>query len=136
MKQYSSNLILLQASAEDVFHYLSDFRNFGRVLPSEINNWQADADSCSFDAPMLGSVSFTYAEKIPVSLIRIVPGAELPVKLAILCKLDEEHNQAMVVVEADLPMMQEMFLGRILQNMADLMAKRLESIRPEDMQTS
>jgi len=135
MKNYSSQVVNLQISTEQAFDFLSDFRHFQKVLPSEITGWEADSDSCSFDAPMIGRVSFAYGQKIPNSLLTVIPSGDLPLKFSITCKLlakGESHN-AQVEVDAEVGGLQEMFLGRILQNIADIMANKLAGLTEDDI---
>jgi ribosome-associated toxin RatA of RatAB toxin-antitoxin module len=45
-------------TAEKLFHFVTDIRNFERFIPNgKITNWQSDKESCSFQVPMLGTVS-------------------------------------------------------------------------------
>lgn len=135
MKKYSSQLVDLQISTVQAYDFLSDFRHFQKVLPSEITGWEADADSCSFDAPMIGRVSFKYGQKIPYSVLTVIPSGDLPIKFSITCKLMEnvEFHKAQVEVDADVGGLQEMFLGRILQNIADIMAGKLAGLTEADI---
>jgi carbon monoxide dehydrogenase subunit G len=51
-------------SAEDVFGFVTDIRNFERFIPrGSVTNWQAERESCSFTVSLLGTVSFRITEK-------------------------------------------------------------------------
>jgi carbon monoxide dehydrogenase subunit G len=53
----------LTSSAEEVFGFLTDTRNFERFIPNDtITNWQAEKESCSFNVSMLGTVSLRLSE--------------------------------------------------------------------------
>ena len=54
----------LSCTAEEVFDFVTDIRNFEQFIPAAtISNWQAEKESCSFSVSMLGTVSFRLAEK-------------------------------------------------------------------------
>lgn len=51
-------------TAEKLFMFVTDIRNFGRFIPAgTINNWSAEKESCSFSVSMLGTVSFRLSQK-------------------------------------------------------------------------
>ncbi len=54
----------LTCTAENVFSFVTDIRNFEQFIPVDtVSNWSAEKESCSFNVPMLGTVSFRIAEK-------------------------------------------------------------------------
>jgi carbon monoxide dehydrogenase subunit G len=64
MSYFESRTGKLTCTAEDVFNFVTDIRNFEQFIPEgNINNWQAERESCSFSVSMLGTVSFRLAEK-------------------------------------------------------------------------
>ena len=51
-------------SADAVFNFVTDLRNFERFIPGgSVNNWNAVKDSCSFSVSMIGNVSVRIAEQ-------------------------------------------------------------------------
>ena len=64
LSYFESRTGMLTCTAEEVFNFVTDIRNFERFIPDgKINDWQADKDSGSFSVPMLGTVSLRLAEK-------------------------------------------------------------------------
>jgi hypothetical protein len=60
---YESRTGSLQGTAEECFRFVTDIRNFERFIPKgNINNWQAERESCSFSVAMLGTVSVRIVE--------------------------------------------------------------------------
>jgi len=54
----------LTCTAAEVYNFVTDIRNFERFIPKgTISDWHAEKESCSFSVSMLGTVSFTLAEK-------------------------------------------------------------------------
>ena len=135
MKTFNSPDTELQASLSDTFTFLSDFRNFQHVMPAELGGWEADQDHCSFDAPMIGKVSLKYGRRETDSLIEILPAEKLPIDLNIHCHLFHSDGKphARITLLSDLGAAQGFLFSRILQNLADMMAKHLGDLRPGDM---
>ncbi len=51
-------------SSGDVYTFVSDIRNFERFIPDgSVTNWQAARDSCTFNVPMLGTVSVRLVDR-------------------------------------------------------------------------
>jgi carbon monoxide dehydrogenase subunit G len=60
----------LNASAESVFNFVTDIRNFSRFIPDgKISNLKLARDECSFQVNMLGTVNFSITEKIMYSKV-------------------------------------------------------------------
>ncbi len=82
----TNNMIKLQSRTgtvnspvNKVYSFLSDFRNFSQFIPSEtIDNWQAEADSCSLTLSNLGRAGLRMVEREPNRLIKITGEALTP----------------------------------------------------------
>lgn len=135
MKEFNSPETLLKASVSETYTFLSDFRNFQHVLPAEVSGWEADELHCSFQAPMIGTIKLAFADNVPDSLIDIVPMEKLPVDLRIKCHLYSKDGKDMARISllSDLGPAQGFLFARILQNLADLMAKHLGELDAEAM---
>jgi hypothetical protein len=60
----------LNCSADKLFLFVTDIRNFERFVPKgTVSNWQADKESCTFSVSMIGSVSFRLSEKAEYSKV-------------------------------------------------------------------
>jgi carbon monoxide dehydrogenase subunit G len=54
----------LTCTAEDLFSFVTDIRNFEQLVPGgNITNWNAEKDSCSFNVSMLGTVGIRITGK-------------------------------------------------------------------------
>ena len=64
LSNFESRSGKLTCSAEEVFAFVTDIRNFERFIPEgTINNWSAEKESCSFSVSMVGTVTVRLAEK-------------------------------------------------------------------------
>ena len=64
MSYFESRSGKLSCTAEEIFNFVTDIRNFEQFLPEEtFKNWQAEKESACLNVPMLGTVSFRLTEK-------------------------------------------------------------------------
>ena len=64
LSYFESRTGKLTCNAEEVFDFVTDIRNFEQFIPKgNINNWNAEKESCSFNISMLGTVSVRLTEK-------------------------------------------------------------------------
>lgn len=64
MSNFESRSGKLTCTAEEVFNFVTDIRNFEQFIPQgTINNWQSERESGSFTISVLGTVTFKLAEK-------------------------------------------------------------------------
>jgi hypothetical protein len=61
---YKSRVGKLSGSPEEIFHFVTDIRNFQRFAPKgAIIDWEAKKESGNFGVPSLGKVNFRICEK-------------------------------------------------------------------------
>jgi hypothetical protein len=60
----------LSCTDTEVFTFITDIRNFGQFIPEgNVKNWQATADSCSFQVPPFGMASMEITERKPFTFV-------------------------------------------------------------------
>ena len=68
--KFESRVGKLTCTTSEVFNFITDIRNFEQFIPDgSLKNWQASADSCSFQVPPLGATSISLTEKRPDSFV-------------------------------------------------------------------
>lgn len=129
MAEYESKDVLLNADRSSVYGFLSDFRNFNELIPSQVKDWEATADFCSFKAEGAGQVRLKYKSKSQ-DLIEIQPDMNLPVsgEITLFVKLSDKLPKTMATVGANvsIPPMFSMMLSRPLKNLLEVIATALE----------
>lgn len=129
MAEYESKDVLLNADRNSVYVFLSDFRNFNELIPSQVKDWEATADFCSFKAEGAGQVRLKYKSK-SIDLIEIQPDMNLPVsgEIILFVKLSDKLPKTMATVGANvsIPPMFSMMLSRPLKNLLEMIAAALE----------
>jgi len=129
MAEYESKDVLLNADRNSVYSFLSDFRNFNELIPSQVKDWEATADFCSFKAEGAGHVKLKYKSRSQ-DLIEIQPDMNLPVsgEITLFVKLNDKLPKTMATVGANvsIPPMFSMMLSRPLKNLLEMIATALE----------
>lgn len=129
MAEYESKDVLLNADRNTVYSFLSDFRNFNELIPSQVKDWEATADFCSFKAEGAGQVKLRYKSR-SLDLIEIEPDMNLPVSGSIVLFVSLEDKlpktKASVGANVSIPPMFSMMLSRPLKNMLEMIATALE----------
>lgn len=135
MTTFESESVEVGRACEEVFSFLSDFRNFEELMPEQIINWNADQDSCSFTIKGMADLSMRIASKNPCSNIHIVSDGKNPVDYTLdyfLSKASDESCKISIVFDADLNPFMKMMAGRPLQNFVNMMGEKLQEIFPKN----
>ena len=123
----------LTCTAEEVFNFVTDIRNFEQFIPQgTINNWQAESESCSFSVSMLGTVSLRLSEKVMYNKVVFTGDAlkknDFSLELHIS---DTVKNPAEVKVslKADLNQMMKMMAAKPIGQFLEMLINEMESFR-------
>ena len=64
MTRLESDKVTVNKAAQEVYNFLSDFNNFGHLMPEQIADWKSTADECSFTIKGMASLGMKIIEKI------------------------------------------------------------------------
>jgi len=129
MTRFESKWEELKVADTEVFAFLSDFRNFEALMPEQITHWNANADSCSFTIPGMADLAMRMTSKVPCKSILIESVGSKPIAYNLLINIQPlkvNHSTAQIAIEAELNPFMGMMASKPLQNLVDLMAKRLQ----------
>lgn len=129
MTEFISNRVEINAPADKVYTFLSDFTNFEHLMPEQIKNWQADADSCSFTIEGMATLNMRIASKNPPKNIHIVADGKNPIDYTLdifLFEVNEAKSKVEIVFNADLNPFIKAMASRPLQNFVDMLAQKLQ----------
>lgn len=101
-----SKKVTAQCSAERLYNFACDFRNFQRLLPPQVEDFQTDGMTCSFKVAGFMQLTLQYAERSPYTTVAISPAAgsnsPLPFRLVLqMTPVDESSCEAMVKTEIE-----------------------------------
>src|SRR5213083_1967681 len=94
MTQLSSDKVSVNKSAKEVFDFLSDFNNFGRLMPEQVTGWKSTADECTFTIAGMATLGMKIKEKTPNSSVIIEPQGKVPFDFILKCNIEENKEQS------------------------------------------
>lgn len=129
MTEFISDRLVVNASCNKVYSFLSDFTNFEHLMPDQIKNWKADEDTCSFTIEGLADLSMRIASKNPHRNIHIIADGKNPIDYTLDCFfLENEGDSCKVelVFNAELNPFIKSLASRPLQNFVNMLATKLQ----------
>ena len=128
MTTIESKHVQISKPKNEVVAYVSDMRNFEKLLPKErISDFQSDGQSCSFKIQGMATIGLK-VEEVLEDKIKLV-STDSPFKFDIDIILDENDSstKAFQIVNLDLNPMMKMMVEKPLRNLFDHIATRLEA---------
>lgn len=126
-----SKVVRVSENDKKVFDFLSDFRNFDRFIPPEVEQWKSDSESCSFMAKGQ-QISLVLIEKEPNKTIKITSKTDSPVAFFIWIQLkatDDVNTAIKLTVEADLNVFLRGMLEKPVKQALDKIADKLSTLK-------
>jgi hypothetical protein len=127
-----SDKVEIPNSAQNVFNYLGDFRNFEKLMPPQVTNWIATIDECSFVINGMANIGMKIIDKTPNSKITITSNGKVPFEFKLFVLIDEKENNTCVgqlVFESDLNPMIKMMVEKPLGNFFNMLAQKMKDIK-------
>jgi len=126
---------LAQGSQEAVYKYISDFRNFANMLPTDrLRNLEITGDTLSFDIDGLGNIGLKIAETKPFSQLVITRTEDSSADFTLwfnIAAASEIQSQVNLTLQTNLNMFLEMMAKGPLQQFVDLIIDRLAEVKFE-----
>lgn len=119
----------LNKSAEFIFEFLTDFRNFEKLMPEQIANWQADAETCSFEITGMASIQLRIVEKRSPEFLKIVAEGKTPFPFSLITRLQKKSDiltESFFEIDADVNPVMSMMVKRPLENLVNIMNDKLK----------
>ncbi|HEX2394529.1 MAG TPA: hypothetical protein VHI78_04245 [Bacteroidales bacterium] len=132
MLKLTSKTGTARANQEKVFNYLTDFRNFTHLIPSDkIDDIEVTADTVKFTLPGLGLVGLKIAAKEPYNklIIDAIKGTAADFIFRIhVDPATPDTSKIFLELDANLNMFVEMMAKNPLQQFLNLMIDKVETI--------
>ncbi len=126
-----SKHVEIDAKAETVFNYLSDFNNIKHLLPQDkISDWTSTEESCSFKIQNAAVIPLVKSDSEPYSKINIVSGENAPFPFTLNVHMVEksaESTEAHLFFDGELNMFLKMMVVTPLTNLFNYMAEKLKT---------
>jgi carbon monoxide dehydrogenase subunit G len=121
----------INRKSEDIFKFLSNFKNLESIMPEEVKNWQAETDSCSFEIGGMVNIELRMTEKRPPSYLKINSEGKTPFPFTLhtrLTRLTENTTETSFEIDADVNPMLSLMVKRPLENLVNMMNEKLKDI--------
>ncbi|MDR2907763.1 MAG: hypothetical protein LBU91_07235 [Bacteroidales bacterium] len=129
MTKIESKPLEIQTSAKNIFAYLSDFNNFGKLMPPQITNWKSTIDTCSFTIQNMATLAMRIKEKVEPTKLVITSEAPSPFPFDLICEFEELTENACrstIRFHADMNPMLAMMAKNPLQNFVNMLNEQLK----------
>jgi carbon monoxide dehydrogenase subunit G len=120
----------INRKAEEIFTFLSDFRNFETIMPEEVKNWQAKVENCSFEVGGM-AIELRIVEIKSASYLKIDSEGKTPFSFTLHTRLTYITNSSTEIgfeIDADVNPMLSMMIKRPLENLVNMMNKKLKEL--------
>ncbi len=129
MKEFKSQQQSIQRSAEDVFDFVTNFDQLGKLMPERVENWMYTHDTCSFELKGMAKLQMRVQDKQRPTLLSLKSDGKNPFEY--LLKVDiipanEMRSEVVVSFHADLNPMLSMMASKPLQNLVELIVDKLK----------
>ena len=114
--------IKINRPGKEVYDFLADMNNHEQLMAGDdISEWSSTHDEARFSIRNMIKLALKIEERVPDTIIRIVPAEEPPFNLELTWTLSAEgdHTDAELTIEADLNMMMKMLASGPLKKLAN-----------------
>jgi carbon monoxide dehydrogenase subunit G len=133
MSYFESRPGKLTCTAEEVFNFVTDIRNFKRFIPQgTINNWQSERESCSFSVSMLGTVNIRLSEKEMYKKVVFAGNALKNNDFSLVLNISDNGNkpaEVKVSLKADLNPMMKMMATKPIGQFLEMLINEMKSFK-------
>lgn len=131
MTRLKSQEETVNQSPEEVYAFLSDFNNIGKLMPEQVENFSTDGESCSFTIKGMATLGLKYASKNPFSEIVMAGSGKLPFDFNLICNIQPAgNNQSLLslMLDAELNAFMKMMAEKPLTNFLNLLVKKYQQL--------
>ncbi|MFN8153571.1 MAG: SRPBCC family protein [Bacteroidia bacterium] len=132
MTRLESNKDTIGQSAEQVFQFLTDFHNIGKLMPEQVEQFTVDGDTCKFTIKGMATLGLKYEQKTPNSEVVMVKHEKAPFDLKLICKIEDQgaNSGLQLFFDADLNPFLKMMAEKPLTNFLNLLVAKYKSLYP------
>lgn len=141
VSKYVSDIQVIDHNNEIIFNYLSNFQNLSKYLTDDllqqlaekvpqikIQNFQSDADSCTFSVGGFGNAEIRIVEREPYKTIKVQGQGGIPIELTFwiqLLPVDAYKTKLRLTLHTEMGMMVKMMVGNKLEKGINQLAETL-----------
>jgi hypothetical protein len=127
-----SHIVEIENSSKNVFNYLTNFNNFKTLMPSQVTEWKATEDECSFNLAGMATIGMKIKEKTPYTSILITSHGKVPFEFELevfLKETGERRCTGQLFCTAELNPMMKMMVEKPLMKFFNVLADKMKDIK-------
>ena len=123
----NGNTVVVEKSAEEVFTYFTDLKNFEEIMPENIQKFEVDGESFIFGLPGMPEIRLVLKEKTEFSNITLgAASSKLPFTLAADIKeISENKTEVTLDFAGDFNPMMAMMIKKPLTKFVDTLTENI-----------
>ena len=121
----------IKQSAETIYNFLSDFNNIGKLMPTQVINFETDGTSCKFTIQGMATLGMSYKSKTPNSSVVMTKHEKAPFDFDLICEIKEvnpNESELQLIFDADLNPFLKLMAEKPLKNFLNLLVDRYQEI--------
>ena len=126
MTNLESKSVIIPQKPQEIFQFLSDFNNFGALMPEQVEDFKTDGETCSFAIKGMAKLGLAFESKTPSNEIIMKSDGKVPFDFKLRCRISEagEQSQLQLFLDADLNPFLKMMAEKPLTNFLNLLVER------------
>ena len=123
----NGNTVVVEKSAEEVFTFFTDLKNFEEIMPENIQKFEVDGESFIFGLPGMPEIRLVLKEKTEFSNITLgAASSKLPFTLAADIKeISENKTEVTLDFAGDFNPMMAMMIKKPLTKFVDTLTENI-----------
>lgn len=130
MTRIESNKETIQQTAAQVYDFLIDFNNIGKLMPEQVEGFTVEGDTCKFTIKGMASLGLKYESKTPCSEVVMAKHEKAPFDLKLICKIEDRGPESTLQLffDADLNPFLKMMAEKPLANFLNLLVSKYKDL--------
>jgi hypothetical protein len=122
--------VLVKKPVSEVYNFLADMSNHGKLMPENVIGWTSTVDVASFEIQNITKLSLKIHNRITNREIIIIPAEKPPFEMELKWLLAESggDTEATFTITANLNMLMKMMASGPLQKLTENETQRLTEI--------
>ena len=130
MTRLESNKVLIGKKPEEVFDFLSDFNNIGKLMPEQVEGFSTDGLTSSFTIKGMAKLGLIYESKKAFENIVMKSHGKVPFDFNLICSMEPigEETALTLFLDADLNPFLKMMAEKPLTNFLNLLVNKYRDL--------
>tara|TARA_B100000700_G_C14997155_1_gene834442 strand:- start:643 stop:1032 length:390 start_codon:yes stop_codon:yes gene_type:complete len=129
MSKFKGQEVVVNLSSKELYIKLSDLNNLKKIIPPEIENFEANTDNCSIKTNGMPELKLFLSEKKPFSKIQLST-KKSPIKFSLNCFITDcgKTSKARIEIDTELNMVMKMMFEKKISDFLNILSERLRTL--------